>query len=91
MSKAVRRINGEKTMTYRTYFLILISLPSIAWCIYKIKQWFEKQPKQIRIKLLQFIFAAIIFIAGAFISLNMISNINNTDSSSNYSVEVENE
>ena len=61
MSKAVRRINGEKTMTYRT------------------------------LKLLQFIFAAIICIVGAFISLNMISNINNTDSSSNYSVEVENE
>ena len=45
-------------------------------------------PDRIRVAV-AFIFAAIICIAGAFISLNMISNINNTDPSSNYSVEVD--
>ena len=76
-------------MTYRTYFLILISLPCIFYCIHIIKKWFEKQSREFKVKIIQLVVAAIICIAGVFISLNMISNINNTDSSSNYSVEVD--
>ena len=76
-------------MTYGTYFLILVSLPGIFFCFYKIKKWFEKQPRKFRVKILQLIVSAIIGIAGGIISINTISNINNTDSSSNYSVEVD--
>lgn len=74
---------------YITYFLILISLPSIFFCFYKIKKWFEKQPRKFRVKILQLIISIIIWLAGILIAFKFFPKINNTDSSSSYSVEVD--
>ncbi len=76
-------------MTYGTYFLILVSLPGIFFCFYTIKKWFEKQPRKFRVKILQLIISIIIWLAGILIAFKFFPKINNTDSSSSYSVKVD--